>query len=123
MSTNYTPEFAVPDELEMIEALGTEPKEARPADGFWCFELTDSVGTTLRLSYDVFGRSLQTVLIASGHEIARVSQEGALSLKITSDRGGTALRGEFEYRDARATVAIRIVPRISVSWATLLRQA
>jgi hypothetical protein len=41
------------DELTMLELFYTEPKIANPADGYWCYEITDELNTTLRFGMDV----------------------------------------------------------------------
>lgn len=119
VTSSGTPNFTVPSELELTEVFGSEPRDARPKDGFWSFEARDSNGVTLRLSFDIFERSIQTVLLIDDDEAARISQEGAISLRVVREHGEDVLRGECLFRDARSTVEIRLRPRIVVTWGTI----
>lgn len=115
-----TPLFQVPDELAFLEAFEVEPSEALPKDGYWCYELVDQQGTTLRLSFNVFERWIQTELLVGGHKISRVAQEGAIRLSFTRNAEGPALEGKCQYRNAFSTLTVQVKPRILAEWVTLL---
>ena len=59
-------QLEIPTELEFLEFFGAEPIETRGTDGFWCYEVTDRNRVTLRLSFNVLERSVQTTLLFSG---------------------------------------------------------
>jgi hypothetical protein len=112
-------EFIAPNESDFSEHLSVRPIESTPEYGYWCYEFHDSTGTTLRLSFDVTERSLQTLVMCEGREILRICQEGATLLSIIDMDTKKVLRGECVFKDAKTTVEIVVVPHISVSWSTL----
>lgn len=112
--------FNVPDELTLLEILGTEPVESRPKDGFWCYEVTDEFGTVLRISFNTFERSLQTSILLKGEEVISVVQEGNLNLKPIRFKDNWVLRGDFTSGDLSTVVEIHLSPTIQVRWYTLV---
>jgi len=111
---------AVPDVWQMFEAFGIEPVDASPEDGYWCYEVKDESGLTLRLSFNVFENSLQTAMSLGGHAIATVCQEGAAWLRVEAVGGRKTLRGACEFQGAIAQVQIAFAPTVSVCWSTLV---
>ena len=112
--------FDVPDAWHMFEAFGVEPVDASPKDGYWCYEVKDESGLTLRLSFNVFERSLQTAMYLGGHEIATVCQEGAEWLRVEATGGKKTLRGACRFQGAVSQVQIAFEPMASVHWSTLI---
>ena len=55
-------EMRVPGVAELTEFFGSEPVEHSAEDGYWCYEFTDELGIQVRLSFNIFERSLQTTL-------------------------------------------------------------
>ncbi|QTA85961.1 Uncharacterized protein dnm_019780 [Desulfonema magnum] len=106
----------------MSEIFEQEPSEASPEDGFWCYEVTDANGITLRFSFSLFDRSIQTTLMVSGREIQTVCQEGAVSLTPLSEKGNRGLRGKFQFGTETSTLEIQLVPEIKVNWSALLNE-
>jgi len=103
-----------PNRQEMMEFLGVSPTEETD-DGYCLYEISDE-DQTLKLSFDVIERSIQTVISFQGQERIRVSQECAVSLKIIE---GKFLQGRFEYNNARSIMEIYKTPSIFVKWYTL----
>lgn len=114
--------FNVPDEITMLELFGGEPVEARPEDGYWCYQITDSNRITLRLSWSVIEQSLQVSVSTNDYTNAIMSQEGDLDLApINYKDGRVALKGEFYDDKKSTTVYIYLFPRIQVTWSTLAK--
>jgi hypothetical protein len=59
-------EFVVPDEMELVAFFGTDPVERVVEDGYWCYEVSDNRGVTLRFSFDLFEQSVQTAISIDG---------------------------------------------------------
>lgn len=114
--------FAVPDTWHMFEAFGIEPVEASPEDGYWCYEVKDESGLTLRLSFNVFESSLQTAMFLGGREVATVCQEGAAWLRVEALGGRKTLRAECRFQGAVSQVQIAFKPLVSVCWSTLVTE-
>lgn len=114
--------FSVPDERIMFEIFEREPSEASPDEGFWCYEVTDYNGITLRFSFSLFERSVQTTILINGREIQTVCQEGAVSLTPVSERGNRGLRGKFQFGAETSTLEVRLIPEIKVNWSALLNE-
>ena len=115
--------FDVPETWQMLEAFGIEPVEASPEDGYWCYEVKDESGVILRVSFNIFERSLQTTLSLGGHEIATVCQEGAEWLRVEAAGGRQTLHGACRFHGAVSQVQIAFEPRASVQWSTLVADA
>ena len=120
MQTNER--FSVPDEYLMLEIFEQEPSEASPEDGFWCYEMTDDNGITLKFSFNQFDRSVQTTILINGRDIQTVCQEGAVSLTPVLKDGGRGLRGKFQFGNEASTLEIQLVPEIKVKWSALLNE-
>lgn len=111
-------QFEVPDETDLIEFFGEEPVEKSVEDGYWCYELTDERGITLRFSFNIYERSVQTVLSVAGERIETVSHESADRLTVE----GGVLRCEFLLATARTTLVVDARDRLSVTWTNLRAQ-
>ena len=109
--------FDVPDAIELLEFFGSEPVEASPCDGYWLYETSDSVGVTLRFSFDVLERSVQTCLEVEGAILETVSHEAARSISI--DATTNELVARCEDACSRTTLRITLGDRIRCCWATL----
>ncbi|RLC00289.1 MAG: hypothetical protein DRI57_32490 [Deltaproteobacteria bacterium] len=120
MRTNEN--FSVPDEYLMFEIFEQDPSDASPDDGFWCYEVTDESGITLRFSYSLFDRSVQTTLLINGREIQTVCQEGAISLTPVLEHGNRGLRGKFQFGAEASTLDVQLAPEIKVNWSALLNE-
>ncbi len=118
MSTNK--QFSVPDEYLMFEIFEQEPSQAFPEDGFWCYEVTDNDGITLRFSFNLFEQSVQTSILINGRNIQTVCQEGAVSLTPVLEHGNRGLRGKFQFGAEDSTLEIQVAPEIKVRWSALL---
>jgi len=110
-------QFEVPNELVLINFWGAAPLKAVPEEGLWFYEIVDQLGLKLRLSFHLYERSLQIVILLREQEIITVVQEGAVQLSIVDD---TTLECKFEYRDAFALLKLQIRPVILIHWSTLL---
>lgn len=107
-------EFVALSELELLEFFGTDPNE-RSKDGYYCYVVADARGVTLRFSFHVLERSVQTVLLIDGASLCSVSHESATRMRV---REG-ALWCEFLSADSKANLAVELHPHISVRWSSL----
>lgn len=110
---NY--DFNVPDKINLLDYFAKEPVECDVENGYWCYEVTDEYGVSLRFSFDVFERSVQTVLSANAVQVATVSHEGASSMIID----GKVLTCQFSYKGSSAKLTLRVRDRISVEWSSI----
>ena len=46
-------EFRALDEAELLEFFGVNPVERVVDDGYWCYEISDERGVTLRFSFNL----------------------------------------------------------------------
>jgi len=72
----------VPSELDFLEALGVEPIESIPTEGYWCYRVPWSGSSMLRLSFRTHERSIQTAIEDGGRDQIVVVHEGLEELKI-----------------------------------------
>jgi hypothetical protein len=102
-------------EVELLEFFGVEPVTRAPEDGYWCYEVSDARGVTLRFSFHLFERSVQTALSLGGLHLATVSHEGADRMVIREAK----LRCEFSTGGQRTTLAVETGEALSVTWSSL----
>jgi hypothetical protein len=98
-----------PSDLEFLEFFGVEPMVD---DDITTFTVLDSVGMSLKLSFNVAGDSLQTSLSLHRREIAIISHEQMTRFRID----GNVLSAEFVQSDVKVRAVIKICPFISIQW-------
>ena len=106
-----------PEEVDLQRFFGGEPKQAEPQDGYWMYEASDSARVTLRFSFNLHERSVQTSLDVAGANAATISHECARAIRI--DAATDELVAEFDDGDSRTELRICLRERIRVIWATL----
>jgi len=116
---NNIESFLMPDEISFLEFFGTEPVEIDIDNGFWCYKYVDCFNNSLLLSFNIFEKYIQTVLLVKEEEMITVSHENAVSLKIHSTNGKKYLRGEFNQSNSTTVLEIFLKPKLSVKWGTL----
>lgn len=107
--------FSIPDEVELLEFFGVEPVERSVDDGYWCYEITDAHGMTLRLSFNVFEQSVQTAVLVAGAPLITVVHECARAMKIS----GQSLTCKFADAGTATTLVLRMAGSVTVDWASL----
>lgn len=108
-------QFVILEEIELMEFFGVEPVARRPEDGYWCYEVSDARGVTLRFSFHLFERSVQTVLSVDGAQIGTISHEGADRMLILERK----LRCEFSSAGEKTTLTIETGPSLAIGWSSL----
>jgi len=108
-------EFRALDEVELLEFFGVEPVAHAVEDGYWCYEVLDERGVTLRFSFNLYERSVQTVLSLGGSPIATVSHEGAVRMVVREGK----LQCEFSTNGERTTLTVEIGASLCVRWSSL----
>ncbi len=81
----------------------------------------DNTGTSLEFSYNLFERSIQIVARHNGQESVLISHEGMVSLTILGRGENAFLKGVARTADTQGELQLRLYPKISVRWATLVR--
>lgn len=108
------------DELTMLELFYAEPKIANPADGYWCYEVTDELDTTLRFGIDVIQQSLQIDLKISSLSIVTFTFELVEGIEIIdATKGKFAFAVALNSKDLQTKVQIELRPHIKVEGYTL----
>ena len=107
--------FQILDEVDLLTFFGAEPVARAVDDGYWCYEVTDRRGVTLRFSFNLHERSVQTALSLAGSRIATVSREAAVRMAIQDGK----LRCEFSTTGDKTTLTVESAETISVTWSSL----
>lgn len=107
--------FDVPHERDLVEFFGVEAIERDVDAAYWCYESADDRGLTVRLSFDVYERSVQTELRLRGVIVAGVSHEGAVSMRCD----GSTLCCEFRTGGSKASMTLQVHDGVRINWATL----
>ncbi len=113
MNTSH-PCTVIPTELALLEFFESEPVEARPQDGYWCYEVSDKLGVYVRLSFNILEKSVQCSLSLKGNNLETVVHEGAEELRIVDD----AIHGRFCLGNT-SYLELRLRPFICVQWSSL----
>jgi hypothetical protein len=100
------------DELAMLELFSTEPKTANPADGYWCYEVTDESGSTLRFGMDVIQQSVQIDLKRSSISILTIEI-------IDTAKGKFSFTVAPEIQEIKTKVEVELRPSIRIQGYTL----
>jgi hypothetical protein len=108
-------QFVVPDEIELLEFFGGDAVEGSPKDGYWCYEMRDRRGISLRLSFSLYERSVQTMLLVGGGAAMTVSHEGADQMSVRFGK----LVCEFSGADSKTSLTIDRSPELAVTWSTI----
>ena len=107
--------FEVPEAFELLEFFGSEP--IQESDGFAMYEVRDDAGTTLRFSFDVLARSVQTHLLVGGATVDVVSHDNAERLRINGQT--RELIVAFDRGEVHAELRVTLAPRVHCEWSTL----
>ena len=112
--------FTAPTAFEMLEAFSVDPATADPDEGLYAFELKDATGLCLRISWDIFQRSIQASLRLGDRELVTVCQEGATRLWIEAERGvPPRLLADFQQDGANGRLVVDVLPSLKIWWAIL----
>jgi hypothetical protein len=112
----------VPEPLEFLEALGAEPIESRPEDGYWCYEFSDNRGVVLRISFDAIERSVQTLLRLDDEVLTVCSHEGVTRIWLQEEKGRKTIRAACRYGPADGELVALVTPVIHVGWSVLIKR-
>lgn len=112
---NMTEQFCVPKEDDLLEFFGAEPFERIVDDGYWCYEISDERGVSLRFSFNLYERSVQTSLSFGGALLASVSHEGANTMSIRDGK----LQCEFSAAGETTRLTVDTGINLSVVWSSL----
>ncbi|RKG74378.1 hypothetical protein D7W82_38085 [Corallococcus sp. CA049B] len=118
MSEGLSGVFSIPDELELLEFFCADPVERSVEDGYWCYEVTDRRGVRLRLSFNLFERSVQTALQVMDSPLITVSHEGAESMTVA----GQTMTCRFSYKGSDARLVLRLGDSIQLDWSSLRKE-
>ncbi|MDC1142376.1 hypothetical protein OAU50_04740 [Planctomycetota bacterium] len=101
-----------PEEYQLIEFFECEATTKNEQDGLWAYEVTLNGSHALVFSYDIHGKSVQTLISIDGKAVSTVSHEGAREMVIESD----GLRCRFA---KGTTLEIRKGDGYAVRWWSL----
>ena len=98
----------VPEETDLLAFFEGDAVEARPSDGYWCYEVCDDDAIELRFSFNTFERSVQTVVQRKGSILCSVSHENATAIRLEGGEKGQRLTVDFQGEGS--------VGRLSLCW-------
>ena len=105
--------LAAPRVPEFVHFFDGQPSESKPDDGYWCYKIVDRRGVTLRFSYDIFERSVQTQIYIGNDLVETVSREAAREIRIEDDK----LVVTFEDAGMKTSLSVQVRPTIVVVWS------
>lgn len=106
----------IPSEIEFLEFFESEPLESAPKDGWWCYQVeNNSIG--VRFSFNIFEKSVQTVLLYKNKEISTVSFEDCIQIKLEKYSEKEILIALFGNVDKVFTkLQLVLRPDIEINW-------
>lgn len=108
------------DELAMLELFYTEPVIANPADGYWCYEVTDASGIKLRFGMDVIQESVEINLKLADVSIFNFTFEMVEDIEIIEpDKGKFAFEVAAKNQEVKTKVEVELRPYIRIEGAYL----
>ncbi|NJM59202.1 MAG: hypothetical protein HC849_01715 [Oscillatoriales cyanobacterium RU_3_3] len=108
------------DELAFLEFFCEEPKKSQPSDGYWCYEVTDSLGVTIVFGMNIIQESVQIELKIAEATVGIMCFERVKFIEITD-----YINGKLEFLVApendefKTLVQVELRPRIKVDLSTL----
>lgn len=107
----------IPASSEFLHAFGVTPVEAKPADGYWCYEFTAEGGDGLRVSFHAHERSVQTVWTSRGRPVCIVVHENACAVRL--EEGGIRVEFIHEPNGCRTALDVRVAPALQIRWSSI----
>lgn len=108
------------DELALLELFLTEPKTSNPADGYWCYEVTDSSGTSLQFGMDVIQESVQIDLKISDLDLVTLTFEMVEAIEILdAAEGKFAFAVALKNQEIETRMQVELRPQIRIKGYTL----
>jgi hypothetical protein len=108
------------DELELLELFWVEPTQTEPEAGYWCYEVTDELGATLKFGIDIIQSSIQLELKLDRESIGIFSFENAEEIEIFDYQKGQFCFEIDSRNSAMGTkVQIELRPKIQVKCVML----
>ncbi|MGA9378730.1 MAG: hypothetical protein WBV73_08170 [Phormidium sp.] len=108
------------DELAFMEFFCEEPKISQPSDGYWCYEVKDTLGVTLKFGINLVQESVQIELKLTDSTVVILCFELVKFIEITDYVNGQL---EFyvapENEDMKTLVKVELRPKIKVDCSTL----
>ena len=108
------------DELAFLEFFCDEPKNSQPSDGYWCYEVTDPLGVTLKFGINIIQESVQIELKIADATVGIMCFELVQFIDITD-----YINGKLEFlvaptnEEFKTLVQVELRPRIQVDCSTL----
>jgi len=107
------------DELDFLEFFLVEPKVAHPEDGYWCYEVSDSFGSTLKFGIDIIQSSVQIEIQKSDIILALLSFEAIEKIEMDESGKNICFSLPTETSDIRTQIKLEIHPQIKVFGSAL----
>ncbi|MBP0030308.1 hypothetical protein PN466_02215 [Roseofilum reptotaenium CS-1145] len=102
------------DELDFLEFFLVEPKVAHPEDGYWCYEVSDSVGSTLKFGIDIIQSSVQIEIKKSDAILTLLSFEAIEKIEIDGSGKKLSFCLPTEKSNIKTQIKVEISPQIKV---------
>jgi hypothetical protein len=106
--------------IAFLEFFCEEPKTSQPSDGYWCYEVTDSLGVTLKFGMNIIQKSVQIELKIADTTLGIMCFELVKFIEITD-----CINGKLEFlvapqnEEFKTLVQVELRPRIKVDCSTL----
>lgn len=109
--------MSFPSTTDILAEFGLEPAVEDPDLGLCHYRTKAPDGVfEVDFSFSTIMRSFQVTLMTEGKEIATFCSECVRQVRIFSDKSGSGLRVDFDYRDLKAEAELRLYPDLKLNW-------
>lgn len=108
------PQFIVPEDAEILDALGVEPEASGSDETLRTVRITAGSGESLSLSYDIVGRSVRLQVRRSEGVMVDLFHEGAVQLRLPRNVGSIAIEIDFQTDSTRGELKVQVQPSLSI---------
>ena len=110
-----------PDSLDLLSFFESTPFFSDELDHIYGYSYSDSYGVKLTFSYAALEGWVQTIIEFKGDVISQHLSEGVNSFEIRGEIEGEYLFCQVNFTDCVTQMEVRLKPKISVKWNTLLK--
>jgi hypothetical protein len=111
--------FQAPDKQSFLEVFGIEPTEEIFQDGFYLYEFKDLDEISLKLSFNIIEKWVQTILTSKNVDIAKILHENVHSMNFVKENNNWVIKCDFGCQEYQSQLTIQLLPNIMIHLSTL----
>jgi hypothetical protein len=114
-------ELVVPQDQELIEALGTAPEQSGDSESARVLDIPINSTERLVFSYDTIGRSVRVKWYDEDSLRLDLFREGACQISLRTEGGATLISVRFEIEGVAGNLKLQVYPVVAIDDRLLFR--